>query len=123
MVILANSSLNILVNNPMNNTKKNLIINSTVANSFKQPGSLAINATIDWDHVESIGDSFASLIDASVISADIGADLHRWQLDFDGVRIYLFAEENSASLWLELDRKEDQDTLDYIEVLLGANHG
>lgn len=102
----------------MDHQKINFTINSTLAKSFNQQGCLYINAPINWDNFAHIATTLATQIDAVVENKDIGADLHRWQLNFEGVRLYLTYEDNCQSLWLELDRKEDQETLDFIASLI-----
>lgn len=97
-------------------------INSTLAKSFNQQGCIYINTIVDWDSFPNVAEQLTQCIDATIENKDIGADLHRWQLDFEGVRLYLTYEETSGSLWLELDRKEDQETLDFIATLIEKTH-
>ncbi|NRA60309.1 MAG: DUF3630 family protein [Psychrobium sp.] len=94
-------------------------INSTIAQAGKQPSNLYIDGNVTWDNFPAAASQLSKLIDATIVGKDIGADLHRWALDFEGCRLYLHFEEISSSFWLELDRSEDQDNLDYIATLIG----
>jgi len=102
----------------MNTTEISFTINSTIAKSFNQLGSIHINTAIDWDRFESVANAFVELIDAQVKNKESGADLHRWQLDFEGVRLYLTYEDISESFWLELEQPQDQEVLDFIATLI-----
>jgi len=106
----------------MDNKIFSIKINSTLAKSFKQQGCLYIDAPVHWDNFSDIAHALTQRIDATVKNKEIGADQHRWQLDFEGVRLYLTYEDISDSLWLELDRAEEQETLDFIADLLGKFH-
>ncbi len=103
----------------MDHKNINFTINSTLAKSFNQQGCLYINAPVNWDNFSEVAVALATQIDAAIENKDVGADLHRWQLNFEDVRLYLTYEDNSQSLWLELDKKEDQETLDFIAGLIG----
>ncbi|MDP2561019.1 DUF3630 family protein [Psychrobium sp. 1_MG-2023] len=92
--------------------------NSTAAQPIKQQGSLYINLSIDWDQFDQVASQLIEKLDMTVKTKEIGADLHRWTVDFEGTRLYLTYEETSNSLWFELDRAEDQEILDFIATLL-----
>jgi len=102
----------------MDYKKFSFIINSTSAPSFKQQSCLYISALVNWDNFPEAANALAFLLNARITTKDVGADLHRWQFDFEGVRLYLIFEDTSESLWLELDQAEDQDTLDFIASLI-----
>jgi len=102
----------------MDTTEIRFTINSTIAQSFNQLGCLYISTEIDWDRFDSVASALVKLIDAKVKNKESGADQHRWQLDFEGVRIYLTYEDISESFWLELEHIQDQDVLDFIATLI-----
>jgi len=102
----------------MNHKNIDVTINFTAAQSFNQQSCLYLSAAVNWDNFPQVATALAIKIDATIKNKDIGADLHRWQFDFEGVRLYLTYEEMSDNLWLELDRKEDQETLDFIAQLI-----
>jgi len=102
----------------MDNNIFNFIINSTAASSFNQQSCLYLDALVNWDNFEQAATALASQIDATITNKDVAADIHRWQLDFEGVRLYLIFEDTSDSLWLELESKEDQETLDFIATMI-----
>ena len=106
----------------MNETEINFTINSTIAKSFNQQGCLYIETTIDWDRFEKVATALVQRIDATVKNKECGADIHRWQLDFEGAALTLSYEDISESFWLELEPAQDQEVLDFIAILIEKNN-
>lgn len=96
--------------------------NSTSANPNRQPGYLHLDLKANWDNFPTRANTLIQLLDATVISQDIGADLYHWTIDFEGTRLSLYYEDNSDSCWLELERAQEQDVLDFIANLLGTQY-
>ena len=93
-------------------------INSTVATAYKQLNIETINPNIDWDSFLSFSQWLIDIMDGHFISHDLGADLHRVSFEFEGTRLILTFEENSNSVWIELDNNADIDVLTFICQLL-----
>ena len=93
-------------------------INSTVATAHKQLNIETINPNIDWDSFLSFSQWLIDIMDGHFISHDLGADLHRVCFEFEGTRLILTFEENSNSVWIELDNNADIDVLTFICQLL-----
>ncbi len=93
-------------------------INSTVAKAHKQLNIDTINPNIDWDSFLPFSQWLIDIIDGHFISHDLGADLHRVSFEFEDTRLMLTFEENSNSIWIELDNNADLDVLTFISQLL-----
>jgi Protein of unknown function (DUF3630) len=102
----------------MSNKKLTSKSDSTSANHNRQPGYLHLNLRANWDNFPTLANTLIACLDATVISRDIGADLYHWTIDFEGTRLSLYYEDNSESCWLELERAQEQDVLDFIATLI-----
>jgi len=107
----------------MSNKQLPFKINSTVATGDRQLGYLTLATETCWDDFPNHAMALVQQIGATVITREIGADLCHWRIDFEGTKLGLFYEDTSESCWLELEHRDEQDVLDFITTLLGANHG
>lgn len=93
-------------------------INSTVAQAQVQLNIETIKPNVDWDNFLSFSQWLIQTIDGQFNSHDLGADLHKVFFEFEGTRLFITFEENSNSIWIELDNNDDTEVLTFIGQLL-----
>jgi len=105
----------------MSFTKFSFKLNFTVAQADNQLGILSIDSNVDWDSFLDFSKWLISMLDAKLISHDMGADIHHVVFEFEGTRLFIIFEDTSNSLWLELDNNNDTEVLAFIATLLNKS--
>lgn len=73
----------------------------------------------NFDTFPQIGEQLLTMLSATAIDKQVDADLHSWNIDFEGCQLIVKAEHYSGSIWIEsLGKNESREEMEFIAKLL-----